>query len=152
MNTATGTTKGQEIREPRKHEVVEVELAKLVAKYDHVTPEIVLREARDPAHPLHGFFDWNDRSAAEKYRITQARALIMQYRQETAPGEETKVRQLVPVFDGSTRYYSRDVIKSKPVERMSQVERAKSELRSWVKRWSDYPELDGVREAVSAKL
>lgn len=39
-------------------------------------PQSVVETARDPDHPLHDCFDWDDGSAAEKYRLVQARGLI----------------------------------------------------------------------------
>lgn len=40
-----------------------------------LTPENVLELARDPRNPLHAFFTW-DESAAEKYRLRQAKEEI----------------------------------------------------------------------------
>jgi hypothetical protein len=39
-------------------------------------PEIVVEKARPATSPLHHKFDWNNTSAARKYRIWQARQLI----------------------------------------------------------------------------
>ena len=39
-------------------------------------PTTVLDYARDPASPLHKYFEWDDTEAAEQYRIDQARQLI----------------------------------------------------------------------------
>ncbi len=36
----------------------------------------VVELARDPSHPLHGYFDWDDTEAANKWRLVQARNLI----------------------------------------------------------------------------
>ena len=38
-----------------------------------VTPEEVIDAARRTDSPLHDYFDWDDTSAAHKYRIEQAR-------------------------------------------------------------------------------
>lgn len=43
---------------------------------DEVKPEQVLDKARDPKAELHKCFDWDDSSAAEKYRLQQARQVI----------------------------------------------------------------------------
>ena len=43
---------------------------------DEVKPEQVLDKARDPNAELHKCFDWDDSSAAEKYRLQQARQVI----------------------------------------------------------------------------
>ncbi len=41
-----------------------------------LTPEDVVDEARDPEHPLHNRFEWDDTTAAEAWRRTQAHELI----------------------------------------------------------------------------
>lgn len=51
----------------------------LQAIYDErglLTPQLVLDEARDPDHPLHTRFVWDDAVAAERYRLEQAHELI----------------------------------------------------------------------------
>lgn len=37
--------------------------------------DAVLKEAREPASPLHGDFDWDDSSAAREYRLHQVRIM-----------------------------------------------------------------------------
>lgn len=63
-----------------------------IARRD-LTPENVVAEATDPASPLHPFFDWDDSSAGPKYRIIQARQLIVAVRVMI---EETSV--VVPIY------------------------------------------------------
>lgn len=43
---------------------------------DEVKPEQVLNKAKDETCELHKCFDWDDSSAAEKYRLFQARNVI----------------------------------------------------------------------------
>ena len=43
---------------------------------EEVRPEQVLDKARDSKTELHKCFDWDDSSAAEKYRLEQARSVI----------------------------------------------------------------------------
>lgn len=42
-----------------------------------LNPKDVVDEARNPKSPLHSCFEWNDSKAAERYRLEQARELIM---------------------------------------------------------------------------
>jgi hypothetical protein len=50
---------------------------KIAVAHDGVAlPEVVVQEARNPKHPLHQEFDWNDSSAAHKHRLDTARHLI----------------------------------------------------------------------------
>jgi hypothetical protein len=41
-----------------------------------LTPDDVVRAARDPNNALHEYFDWDDSVAGQKWRIQQARHLI----------------------------------------------------------------------------
>lgn len=52
------------------------ELHKIYREHNRLTPRLVLETARNPEHPLHSRFEWNDGVAAEKYRLDQARTLI----------------------------------------------------------------------------
>ncbi|MCX8016489.1 MAG: hypothetical protein N2690_01105 [Rhodocyclaceae bacterium] len=52
------------------------ELERLARNHKALTPRIVIDAARNPASALHDAFDWDDSSAAEKWRLYQARELI----------------------------------------------------------------------------
>lgn len=41
-----------------------------------LTPDAVVEAAKDPLHPLHGRFEWDDAKAAHQHRLWQARVLI----------------------------------------------------------------------------
>ena len=41
-----------------------------------LTPDAVVDDAKNPASPLHPFFEWNDAKAAEEHRRYQARKLM----------------------------------------------------------------------------
>lgn len=51
-------------------------LRELQDKYNRITPEIVVEAASNPANPLNGEFEWDDRKAAYKQRLDRARKLI----------------------------------------------------------------------------
>lgn len=57
-----------------------------------LTPRAVVDEARDPSHPLHARFEWDDSIAAEAWREEQAARLI---RFTYIDLEETRVRAFV---------------------------------------------------------
>ena len=62
-------------------------LMKISAEADGpISPQMVLDRARDESSPLHDCFEWNDTTAAEKYRLVQARVLL---------------RLVVPVYENS---------------------------------------------------
>lgn len=55
---------------------VKDELQAIYEQHGRLTPSIVLDEATDPEHPLHGRFTWEDGEAARRWRLHQAQALI----------------------------------------------------------------------------
>jgi hypothetical protein len=71
----------------------------LQAVYDRhgqLTPTLVVEEARDPAHPLHDRFEWDDSVAGEAWRRSQAQELIRSvkvvYREATEKEAAKSVR------------------------------------------------------------
>lgn len=63
-----------------------------------LTPEIVVDVARDPSHPLHSRFEWDDSVAAEKYRRDQAHQLIQKAKVSYQPQGEDGPPRLVRAF------------------------------------------------------
>ena len=55
-----------------------------------LTPDTVLRAAKNPRHPLHDVFEWNDAKAGHAWRVEQARALIARVRLEITESEVVK--------------------------------------------------------------
>jgi hypothetical protein len=77
------------------------ELEKIRGKYGQLTPALIVEEARDPAHPLHPRFCWDDDVAAEAWRRCQAHELIRSVRVVyKAPASGDK-----PVREQSVRAY-----------------------------------------------
>lgn len=56
-----------------------------------LTPALVVDTARDPEHPLHSRFEWDDTTAAEKWRLEQAGQLL---RVATLPAIPTRAHDL----------------------------------------------------------
>lgn len=58
-------------------ETARKELEKIRKKNDgELNPQYVVNAAKSNRHKLHKFFDWDDTSAANEYRLTQARSII----------------------------------------------------------------------------
>ena len=74
-------------------------LLALHGQHGHLTPEIVLDDARDESSPLHDHFDWDDASAAEAHRLDQARGLIrrVKVRRISADGAAVRVRMFASI-------------------------------------------------------
>lgn len=52
------------------------ELQGIYERNGSLTPQLVVDEARDNSHPLHGHFEWDDATAGEAYRCGQAAQMI----------------------------------------------------------------------------
>ncbi len=72
---------------------VREELIALASEVGTLTPQQVVERARDASSPLHGYFEWDDDTAAEKFRLMQASFLIRQCRVRVlaADGQKTAV-------------------------------------------------------------
>lgn len=72
-----------------------------------LTPELVVDEAREPSHPLHSRFEWDDSVAAEKWRHEQAHELITSVKVtfKNAEGKPQGIRQFHAVRSGTGHVY-----------------------------------------------
>lgn len=68
-----------------------------------LTPVIVLDEARDPAHPLHSRFLWDDSEAAESWRKHQAQELIRSVKVRYVEATDTEPARSVRAFHAVRR-------------------------------------------------
>lgn len=62
-----------------------------------LTPQLVVDTARDPGHPLHARFEWDDQVAGEKWRLEQASQLLRVVKLPPAPGRPEDLRAFVAV-------------------------------------------------------
>ena len=108
-----------------------------------ITPEDVVNDARSDNSPLHSFFNWDDSSAAQQFRLGQARGLIRAvvavYVREDGPAVRQKY--LVHIPEGETSHYRESVhAMSQPRTRQLVLERAWAELVQWRKKYADLNE------------
>lgn len=71
-------------------------LASIADAEGRLTPDAVLKAAKNPRHPLHEAFEWDDAKAGHAYRISQARELIARVRIEV---NESELRRIAYVRD-----------------------------------------------------
>lgn len=63
--------------EQRKQSAIAIELRQLAAAHNgELRPQVVVDAARAATSPLHDSFEWDDSTAAEQWRLAQARVLI----------------------------------------------------------------------------
>lgn len=111
-------------------------------------PQAVVEAARPASSPIHNAFDWDDESAGEKFRLSQARSLIRSIQIErpaTRPAQGRPV-QVAPAFervnvDGRVDYRSRLVVMSQKDTRLQIVMRGLKEFESLCAKYEEHPEI-----------
>jgi hypothetical protein len=135
------------------------ELAKKLRR--EVTPRDVLRDAEDPKSVMHGFFEWDNRRAAAAYRIQQARQLLGRLKviYHDALGNEIRVREYIRLVHEAPAthelragYFPRTRALTNSGLEQQCVERAISELESWMNRWRGFHRIEAAYAGVQASL
>lgn len=97
-------------------------------------PGHVLKAAQPNGSPLHGYFEWNDKRAANKYRLSQAgnilRALCVVSK---SPGVDPVRVYVVESQHGP--YVPAKVVYAEPSRRTAMAAKALIELTAWRRRW-----------------
>lgn len=138
-------------------------LTKMMESGGSLTPKRIVDEARSSEHPLHGYFEWDDSKAGEKFRRLQAYQLLAAQRQYIvltkgvtkeiyADAEKLSVRAILPTRSGNDEYVSRDDAKNDPIARARIVEAFRAELKAWYRRTVDFTELRAERTAIGSVL
>lgn len=132
------------------------ELNAIRAERGILTPGVVVDVAREPSHPLHDRFEWDDSVAAERHRESQARELIRSVRvqYDTPSGSAADLRGFVSVSRADVparEYVPVEEAATDPVTRalvLREAERAWKELLARYEGLSEF--FDLVRRDVAA--
>ena len=116
---------------------------------DKVTPEQVLEKAKDENTELHKCFDWDDTSAANKYRLHQARQIIQSFVIVREKEEQPKIRAYQITTETSV-YQPTRLFLQQPDEYKSLLERAKGELKAFRQKYKQLQELTEIFEEIDA--
>lgn len=126
-------------------------LQRLEAEHGALTPEDVLTEAQEPASPLHGFFTWDDSTAARLHRLAEARDLIRSVTVTYVGTEEPARTVRAFVHYGEENVYeSMAVVLSDDEKRAALLAMALAELAACRRKYADLKELAGVFAALDA--
>lgn len=121
-------------------EVVELaptQLDALLSLYEsegELTPELVVEAARSTASPLHTAFEWDDRAAADKYRIVQARELL---RKAEVVIEERRVRRFV-YLPSTSGYHPIDKVVADRDWRAEMIAEFERDAARFEARWANH--------------
>jgi len=104
-------------------------------------PQAVVADARDAKSPLHRYFEWDDKKAAEAHRMDQARALIRSIRIIDDNDDKARPAFLSIRSDNGVGYRSLgDVLSSRDL-RQRLLEQAERDLDAWTARYRELREI-----------
>lgn len=121
-------------------------------------PQDVVEFARDPKTELHKCFDWDDETAAEKWRVHTARNILLSLKVEVISkdkktGESVKIPFRLMQNDKEDKAYKHvSFIVRHDDEYARLLKRAKAELAAFKKRYSMIVELSEVIDEIDKIL
>ena len=123
-------------------------VSKEIESISNATPSSILEYARNENSELHKCFEWDDTKAAHKYRLTQARTLVLNLViTESKPTEEPQqVRVMYTSKDGGYKQ-TKFIVQDKD-EHQHMLEKAKAELRAFKKKYAMLQELHAIFELI----
>lgn len=140
---------------PKKNiQVVVRALERIEEEHGVITPETVVATARPASSPLHGYFEWNNTKAADKYRLWQARMLIRSVSvvyEMDGDGKSNRgfVNMTVTVDNKPERGYIGIARAMSDDELREQLlKQAKQEAQEWRRRYNNLTELSEVFAAI----
>lgn len=111
---------------------------------DEVTAEQIVELARDEETELHKCFDWNDQTAAEKWRKQQARQILCYLVIKEETPEENAVPLRVFYKNDNDGYKPSEKIFRQPDEYQKLLQAAYSELRAFKAKYARLKELSEI--------
>ena len=126
-----------------------------------ITAKDVVKAARSEDSPIHDYFDWDDTTAATKWRIVQANHLISHLEIVIRYKEEDKTTRAFFSLEyandtGKKRsYFPVETVAGDSLLKEQLIQDALDELKGWQRRYQEYKELELVFvaiEEVQAKL
>lgn len=144
----------------KRAKIVGMHLGKLAAMPAGLTPQAVVEDARRPTSPIHDLFDWDDSTAAKKYRIWQARHLIgtVKVIYSHNPKNTPPVRGIVNIRreidddEAMQRYVTTAQALSDPDLRAQVLASAQREIIAWRERYRRLTELSPIFEAIERTI
>lgn len=115
-----------------------------------ITPRAVVEKARNPKSPVHKYFEWDDKKAAEKLRLVQARTLIKSIVVEIEGGVESEAFHHVFVKENKQSEYVRTEDCLNTQELWKQVlHNALQEAKRWSERYRAYNQLGPIHNSIT---
>ena len=128
------------------------EIMEICEELESATPQQILEKARDSNTELHKCFTWDDTEAAEKWRISEARAVVRNLKIiEQKPDKQQKPTTIRVFYktDNESGYKPTKLILKKPDEYKSLVERCRSELLAIKQKFNSISEYEEIWELIN---
>lgn len=111
----------------------------------------VVEKAKDESSEMHSCFEWDDAVAGHKYRLSQAGNMVRQLvivREEKDKEKKTDIRMFVSTGEKNNTYAPTKLVVRRQDEYEALLERAKSELSAFKKKYRILSELEEIFEAI----
>jgi hypothetical protein len=128
------------------------EIMEICEELESATPQQILEKARDSNTELHKCFTWDDTEAAEKWRISEARAVVRNLKIIEQKPDKQSDPTTIRVFyktDNESGYKPTKLILKKPNEYKSLVERCRSELLAIKQKFNSISEYEEIWEMIN---
>lgn len=117
---------------------------------ESATPRQIVDRATDKTSELHKCFTWDDKKAADKWRLQEARFVVCNLVIEQKEPEAQPVRVFHRVGTTQDAGYKRvEIIMQNPDEYQQLLKQAKAELISFTNKYKRLTELERVFEAIN---
>lgn len=125
----------------KKNDLIKDTLFGIYEKYNKLDSDVVIKEVSDISHPLHSLFDWNDTTAAHKYRLQQAEDLIRTVKLElfSCTNEYKSVRCFVHLESESdnTSYTPLSIVQMNELKHKELLEQYANDAKIYIERFAD---------------
>lgn len=115
-------------------------------------PAAIVTAAQNKRHPLHPYFEWDDKKLAHAARLDQARLLIRIIKVEDAQTGETEPAYVNISTDKGRAYHPIADIKRSAELQMAVLKQARRDLDAWTMRYRSLQELCAEVAAVRDKI
>jgi hypothetical protein len=119
----------------------------------HLVPAAVVEAARDAKSVLHKHFEWNDKTAAEKFRLDQARSLIRCIHVESEDAESGVTRAFLSIREKTGVSYRTitDVLNSADLQQRL-LAQAEKDLLAFEARYQNLEDICSLIRAARERL
>lgn len=121
-----------------------------------ITPAAVIEKAKPETSVIHGCFEWDDQSAAQRYRLHQAGELIRNIVVVSVSGDDSRdvaVRAFVNVKSETERGYKAiSAVVDNQAEYEYLLDCAKNDMRTFTQKYAALRELREVFTAIREAL